>query len=194
MRSGYMMRVGKLEIRFPDKWTFSTKDVQLLELQAIDRVLSRRLTAIIALLEDAIKRGHTMLYLLLPFLTPARSSDVDMLYYKLRTIWNLCITVGAALCEYEGTVPQLEIDWFSKSMPWICDSLLQDALEKAQQMGLSDAINATPGGLPAPTTQQGKMVESWVGDMNKEHGKNIDLAIGLLTESNFQLQLKRFDE
>lgn len=194
MRSGYRMRFGKLEIRYPDKWTFSTKDIQLLELQAVDRVLSPELTALIALFEDAIKLGHKVLILIRPFYIKEDFPEVDRLYPRLRTLWTLCVTVGAALCEHEGTVPQTWIEWLTSKMSWVHDSLLQEAVEKAQQFGLSDAIRAARGELPAPTTQQGKMVESWARDMNKEHGEYIDLITQALSDYDFLLRLKPFEE
>jgi hypothetical protein len=194
MRSGYRIRVGKLEVRIGNRWSFSLRgDNQILELDAVDRVLSPELTAVIALFEDVIKRGRTLLCLLEPCYFKGSSPEVSMLYLRLRTLWDLCITVGAALCEYERTVPQFEIGRLSRNMSWVHKSLLQEAVEKAQQLGFPDAINRV-GGFPAPTSQQGQVVGSWAKAMDKTHREDMNWVIWCLTQSNFHLQLKRFDE
>jgi hypothetical protein len=151
------------------------------------------MTAIIALFENAIKRGHKVLILIRPFFTKV-FTDIDKFYRRLRTLWFLCITTGAALCEYEGTVSQYKIEWLSESMSWICDSLMQGAIEKAQQLGLSDATRAASGELPVPTIQQTKVVESWARDMNKTFGRGIDRVTQGLSDMIFLLHLKPFEE
>ena len=196
MQSGYRIRVGKLEIRFTDRGSYWVKEAQILELDAVDRVLSPEMTAVIALFEDAIKLGHKVLILVRSFTFYSKEDfpSIEAFYRRLRTLWGLCITVGAALCEYEGTVPQEGIDWLSESMSWICDSLMQGAIEKVQQLGLSDAIRAAPGELSAPSKQQRKVVESWARDINERHGEDINLATQALSDYNFLLRLKPFEE
>jgi hypothetical protein len=188
------MRVGKLEFRCADNWTFSVKDFQILQLDPANRALSPEMTALNALFEDAIKPGHKLLILLRHFYTRKGLGDIDELYRRLRTLWFLCITTGAALCEYAGTVSQEDIEWLSMSMSWICDTLLQDATEKAQQLGLSGAIRAASGELPAPTPQQREVVKSLTRDMNKTYGRGIDRITQGLSDMNFLLRLKPFKE
>jgi hypothetical protein len=193
LRSGYRIRVGKLDIRCPNRWFSWSEDVQIIELDAVDRILSPEMTALIALFEDAIKLGHPILCSLEHCCFMEGFPEVVMLCRRLVILLNLFITVGAAICEHEGIVPQEGIEWLSTNMSWVHESLLQEAVEKAQQLDFRDAINGV-GGFPGPTSQQIKVVRSWAWAMNNAHGEDMDRVMWNLTETNFQLQLKRFEE
>jgi hypothetical protein len=91
-------------------------------------------------------------------------------------------------------VPLNGMEALSIRMSLIRDSLFQEAIEKAQQLGLSGVIHAVPGEVPAPTLQQRKVVESWAKDIYEKHGKRIDDVMRYFAYINFSLQLERFDE
>ena len=152
------------------------------------------MTVIIASFENAIRLGHTLLILLRPSFNYQRYADIDLLYFRLRSLWELCTTVGATLCNHEGVLPQYWEEYLSEKMSWICEHLLANSIEKVQQISLPIGTDAASNVRPAHSAAQLKVVERIARKINKEQGLDLDLTNRNFTNLNFIFRREKFED
>jgi hypothetical protein len=151
-------------------------------------------TVIIASFENAIRLGHTLLILLKPCYEHQRFVDVDLFYFRLRSLWLLCTTVGATLCSPENVLTQGWEKHLYKDLSWICERLLANPVEKLQQAGLPAVTDAAYNGHPAPSAARLEVVEKLARKINKEQGLDVEATIHNLSLINFKFQLEEFED
>lgn len=193
VRDQYRLRVGKLEIACMNPWRSRRSEFQLLEVAPIYQHLSPELTAIIANLEAAIRLGLILSNLLEFYYYNDSSAEIIQLYNRLSALWDLCVSVGAASCEYDVILPGKSIKDFSDTVSWICDYLLKRVAGRAQRLGLLGGTDAMPEELPGPKIGQKKTVERFANEANKECGPGMDRMSQNLGYFNMRFQMKRIE-
>lgn len=194
VQSGYRIRVGMLEIRRPNRWDRRLVDYQLIDIEPVGPIPPPELTPIIANYEEAIKLGHSLLRLLRPYCRISKpESGICILYFNQLSLWHLCITVCAALCAFEGTLPQWQIDRLSENSSWTCHFLVKDAVEKTQRLRLPDRSGAASKARK-PTVAETEVADKIAGDFNTKYGVSINREIQCLTAFQIGFQMKSFEE
>lgn len=160
----------------------------------MDHVYSPDMTVIIESFENAIRLGHTLLSLLWSYYKHRGFADVDLLYRRLCSILELCIIVGAAICNREDLLRKHWEDYLSDMMNWMCENLLASSIEKVQQRSLPTGTDARSSVRPAPSTAQWEVVEKLARKINQDQDLNLNKAISNLTHLNFLIQLERFED
>jgi hypothetical protein len=145
-------------------------------------------------LEAAIKLGLPLLQLLVVYLDGRTKDEIFLLRHRIRTLWVLCISVGAALCESEiDLVPGIHIEKLIPVSSWIAKTL-EGVLARTRELSLVEGTFAGLGPLSGPSNKERAAFRKFSVETNKQHSSNMDATARSLAIVNFGLQLKIIED
>ena len=139
--------------------------------------LPRSNRIIVESLKASIRRGHRILDKVCDYLKYGDSSSTRDFFYKLNTLWKLCVVVGAGICEPHNFASE---EVTATSLEEVED-LHKLFLDIERRVNSHIAEDSRPS-----RTQFVGLMDQLVGT----YGKDMDISIYIMTYWNFELNAK----